>query len=358
MIGHEKRDDDLVDHYLQASALDTRRPAERVGEAVRAHARMVAAAGTREPAGVSVDRPATNAPRWKLAMVASFAVFGLAGLLFLQLDRGPAQERELAIGPAAPTLPAPASVASRSETVAPQLPSADARIDVPPQAESALAKSSQSPAKPAVKRGAARPSAPAPVPAIRPSVAVAEDQAAKADTATASIASTSSTAPAAPAAPAALDPVPATLADAGAGIAEGSRPLARAVPAMPGASTQRLRQATPAGGSLQPPLAGVAPRAASAAAAPADTALHALARTGRVAALATILDAGVLVDARDASGRTALMLAAMAGHAEMVQRLLAAGAKPDLRDHDQLTAAQLARARGFEAIARTIEAGS
>ena len=52
------------------------------------------------------------------------------------------------------------------------------------------------------------------------------------------------------------------------------------------------------------------------------------------------------------------MLAAMAGHAEMVQRLLAAGAKPDLRDHDQLTAAQLARARGFEAIARTIEAGS
>ena len=349
MIGHEKRDDDLVDHYLQASALDTRRPAERVGEAVRAHARMVAAAGTREPAGVSVDRPATNAPRWKLAMVASFAVFGLAGLLFLQLDRGPAQERELAIGPAAPTLPAPASVASRSETVAPQLPSADARIDVPPQAESALAKSSQSPAKPAVKRGAARPSAPAPVPAIRPSVAVAEDQAAKADTATASTA---------PAAPAALDPAPATLADAGAGIAEGSRPLARAVPAMPGASTQRLRQATPAGGSLQPPLAGVAPRAASAAAAPADTALHALARTGRVAALATILDAGVLVDARDASGRTALMLAAMAGHAEMVQRLLAAGAKPDLRDHDQLTAAQLARARGFEAIARTIEAGS
>jgi ankyrin repeat protein len=55
------------------------------------------------------------------------------------------------------------------------------------------------------------------------------------------------------------------------------------------------------------------------------------ARTGRVAAVRRLVDAGAKVDAADRKGQTALMWAAADGHAEVVEALIKAGADPDAR---------------------------
>ncbi len=107
--------DELLERYADAVAQDPRRPSDRVRNAVRAHAQMLrdqAAAVQRVEAAASTPRPAANLPQWKLSMVASLVVVGLAGLLYVQVDRGAHEDREMALGvpPPAPATADPARI--------------------------------------------------------------------------------------------------------------------------------------------------------------------------------------------------------------------------------------------------------
>lgn len=105
--------DELLERYADAVAQDPRRPSDRVRNAVRAHAQMLrdqAAAVQRVEAAASTPRPAANLPQWKLSMVASLVVVGLAGLLYVQVDRGAHEDREMALGVPAPATAGPARI--------------------------------------------------------------------------------------------------------------------------------------------------------------------------------------------------------------------------------------------------------
>ena len=105
--------DQLLERYADAVAQDPRRPSDRVRNAVRAHAQMLrdqAAAVQRVEAAASTPRPAANLPQWKLSMVASLVVVGLAGLLYVQVDRGAHEDREMALGVPAPATAGPARI--------------------------------------------------------------------------------------------------------------------------------------------------------------------------------------------------------------------------------------------------------
>lgn len=105
--------DQLLERYADAVAQDPRRPSDRVRNAVRAHAQMLrdqAAAVQRVEAAASTPRPAANLPQWKLSMVASLVVVGLAGLLYVQVDRGAHEDREMALGVPAPATADPARI--------------------------------------------------------------------------------------------------------------------------------------------------------------------------------------------------------------------------------------------------------
>lgn len=119
--------DELLERYADAVAQDPRRPSDRVRNAVRAHAQMLrdqAAAVQRVEAAASTPRPAANLPQWTLSMVASLVVIGLAGLLYVQVDRGAHEDREMALGvpPPAPATADPARIQepAAAQTAKPQ----------------------------------------------------------------------------------------------------------------------------------------------------------------------------------------------------------------------------------------------
>ena len=117
--------DQLLERYADAVAQDPRRPSDRVRNAVRAHAQMLrdqAAAVQRVEAAASTPRPAANLPQWKLSMVASLVVVGLAGLLYVQVDRGAHEDREMALGVPAPATAGPARIQepAAAQTAKPQ----------------------------------------------------------------------------------------------------------------------------------------------------------------------------------------------------------------------------------------------
>ena len=117
--------DELLERYADAVAQDPRRPSDRVRNAVRAHAQMLrdqAAAVQRVEAAASTPRPAANLPQWTLSMVASLVVVGLAGLLYVQVDRGAHEDREMAPGVPAPATAGPARIQepAAAQTAKPQ----------------------------------------------------------------------------------------------------------------------------------------------------------------------------------------------------------------------------------------------
>lgn len=102
--------DELLERYAEAAAQDPRRPSERVRHAARAHAQMLRdqASEAKRAEGIAPTRTAANQPRWTLSLVASLAVVGLAGLLYVQIDRGASKDHETALGAPSPiTTPAP-----------------------------------------------------------------------------------------------------------------------------------------------------------------------------------------------------------------------------------------------------------
>lgn len=343
-------DDELLRRYHEASAQDTRGPGAHVRAAVRAHAQAVLAGQT--TSRTTRPAPAANQPRWKLSLLASVAVVGLAGLLVLQFERGTPQEKELVAGQsAAGRSPATSAGPSTSREASPAANTAPET-----QASAATATAKAAPARSQAELPRALSPAPAsPAPAAK-----------------------AAPAPVAPAIPVEVAPARSRLADTNANNAldeatisagRAAAPAFRAPPAAPDAPRPDL---------AYPPSFAAAPAAAPRAQAQqqkqeersseqagarelsrsAAASLHAAAGAGRLAQVEQLIAQGASVNTPDAMGKTPLMLAAINGHSTVVQRLLAAGANPALVDRDGVNALQHARRLGREAIAQMIEAGS
>jgi hypothetical protein len=108
--------DELLERYADAVAQDARKPSDRVRNAARAHAQMLrdqAAVVQRLEGNVHTTKPAANQSHWTLSLVASLAVIGLAGLIYVQIDPGTPDVRKAGLGVAA-TAPAPAQIAAKA----------------------------------------------------------------------------------------------------------------------------------------------------------------------------------------------------------------------------------------------------
>ena len=335
--------DELLERYADAVAQDPRRPADRVRNAARAHAQMLRdqAAALHRVESDAPPKPVANQPQWTLSLVASLAVVGLAGLLYLQMDRGTPEVRETALG-----------TATRRDAPAPPAPSAapSARTDTaqasPPE--------QPAPALEAHKRPSEKtlPATPAKAPAVAtrqemspsPPTVPLEDSAqtmANAATARAYSAPTAE----ADAAPRSVSKAADQVASAGAvGDAKSGAsvdPHGRgATPAMPAA-------AAPPG----------TPRRAREMDAGTATALFLEAvRAGRVETMQKLLAQGVAINARDDRGNTALMVAVRQRQAPAVRKLLDMGADTTLVNEEGLTALGLASSLGLADMVKLLQA--
>ena len=351
--------DELLARYREASAADSRVPAERVRAAVRAHAQMVVEA--EQQAGPALlpygDQPplAANESRWKMSALASVAVLGLAGLLVLQFEHGSPEQKEVTLGVPAPgqvqkaeaeqqPAPAPAAVARREDTAAP-------RQEPPPPA--AQKQTRVAAANPAAGRAeppvAAAPAIPEPSRSTKAVAPAADADLARAPRVFPGTSSTEQSAVAAP-------PI---VADANSAAA----PVEARAPAAAGAASNRPpRTAALAGaqekGDNQSPalLRSLRERAPEAASPSPSAGLHAAARNGDLAQVDRLLAQGASLNAPDEAGRTPLIVATVQGHVEVVRRLLAAGANPALLDREGLDALQHARRQGLNQIGQLLEA--
>ncbi|MDP1954915.1 MAG: ankyrin repeat domain-containing protein [Polaromonas sp.] len=353
-------DDELLRRYHEASAQDTRGPGAHVRAAVRAHAQAVLAGQT--TSRTTRPAPAANQPRWKLSLLASVAVVGLAGLLVLQFERGTPQEKELVAGqsaagrsPATSAGPSTSREASPAAHTAPETQASAATATAPATA------TATAPAKAAPARSQAElPRALSPAPASPAPAAKAAP------------------APVAPALPVEVAPARSRLADTNANNALDEATISAGRAAAPAFRTVPTTPEAPRPDLAYPPSFAAAPAAAPRAQAQqqkqeersseqagarelsrsAAASLHAAAGAGRLAQVEQLIAQGASVNTPDAMGKTPLMLAAINGHSTVVQRLLAAGANPALVDRDGVNALQHARRLGREAIAQMIEAGS
>ena len=280
-------DDPWVRAYRDASAHDERQPDPSVGDAVRAHARMLAQAhAAQAPVAEQPERMtgvAANARRWKLSMLGSLAVLGLVGLLVLQFDQGSTpQEKELVRGPVvAAQADAGKSASTAALGASPVTRSARPTQPAPTAPPAPPAQSAQS-VQPAQALQAEQP------PQARQDGAADKATVPHAETRIAAEADAAATAPAA------IERSRMAIGRAGSGVVD------------------------------------------------AENDLHQLAAAGRWRAFTQRLAEGAPIDIRDARGRTPLMQAAAAGQRQMVQHLLEAGADPALVDHTGKTARQLA----------------
>ena len=284
--------DELLERYADAVAQDPRRPSERVRNAACAHAQLLhdQTAAMLPAKNGAAARPAANQPQWTLSLVASLAVVGLAGLMYLQIDRSTQQDREIAMGAAAPspTNPATAGATHQEKSANPVVP----------------------PPKVATQTGASK----------------ATEQFADAS--------------------ARVDAKREVRAESSGRMAQSNRSTAL-TPATPPV------MAAPPAYSAPAPAPSPAPATAKDVAPTAIPLLDA-ARTGNTTALQELLAQGAPINARDDNGNTALMLAVRYRHATTVRKLLDLGADTGLLNHEGLTALQIAQQMGFADIAETL----
>ena len=284
--------DELLERYADAVAQDPRRPSERVRNAACAHAQLLhdQTAAMLPAKNGAAARPAANQPQWTLSLVASLAVVGLAGLMYLQIDRSTQQDREIAMGAAAPspTNPATAVATHQEKSANPVVP----------------------PPKVATQTGASK----------------ATEQFADAS--------------------ARVDAKREVRAESSGRMAQSNRSPAL-TPATPPV------MAAPPAYSAPAPAPSPAPATAKDVAPTAIPLLDA-ARTGNTTALQELLAQGAPINARDDNGNTALMLAVRYRHATTVRKLLDLGADTGLLNHEGLTALQIAQQMGFADIAETL----
>ncbi len=355
---HGKPTDPLIQRYQEASAEDTRRPASKVREAVRAHAQLMVA--SKDAIAQATQAPAANQSRWKISLLASIALAGITGLLVLQIDRGTPDEQEAAYGRPSPSAP-PAVVASPTQPAAPSLPAPAAMSEkaapaAPPSTAPTPARKSAAETK---EKNKAEPS---------PSAAdakVARNGRVNPDSQSSTL--PHSPAPAAPPPEATQAAPPARLGDA----ASGNTSMAEAASASRAATSPAPARAAPPSASItrgpammqkQDGLSSQLPYAeaptTTSGTADLTAALHEAARTGRIPQLERALQQGAPINATNGAGQTALMLAVIHGQTATVQRLLTLGANKALLDRDGSSALQHARRLGLDRIASIIEAHS
>jgi hypothetical protein len=358
LSSQDKVQDELLARYRQASDLDGAMPGPQVRAAVLAHARAMLAvqpdAGMDPVAAEAAQQqPAANRPFWRLQALGSLAVLGLAGLLYLQFERGSEQERDLALGSGSRPV---AESAPSARSPAPPLP-ADP-VPAPAQTR-AQAGPARKPAEPMAKTTAASPAPtrqtavaappqaePQALPQAEPPVVTAAPVPAPAQPQQANRAADAATAAAPPTPSAGPPPVP-PAAMARREMAAAAPALAQAAPPGPG----------PGGRS------GIGQPGRSIASVPVQASLAATlrqaAQAGDLERLELALRQGAPLEVGDEAGRTALLLAVLQGHGPVVSRLLAAGANPNTQDREGTSAVQHASRRAsteIEAMLR--EAGA
>lgn len=333
--------DELLERYGDAVAQDPRRPSDGVRNAARAHAQMLrdqAAAVQQIEGNAPTTKPAANQSQWTLSLVASLAVVGLVGLIFVQIDRGTTDEREAGLGLATPG-PAPSPTESPNVANAPAPINASAATVARKEVSNRL-KPNTAPV-PSPVQDAAKSTDPLEARHTEAAIPFAETKApARADKKM-------------------TDTVAGAVAPQVArmqGIGESATriaPAARAVAPPP---------AAPAPIAPPGPAPSVAAATANISAAPLpeshqrarqmpattpSTVFLEAARLGKNEVLQQLLAQGVDIDTRDDTGNTALMLAVRHRQVSVVRTLLASGANTRLTNHDGMNALQLANGLGL-----------
>lgn len=337
--------DELLERYAEAVAQDPRRPSDRIRNAARAHAQMLrdqTAADVSRVEGTAAKPSAANQPQWTYSLVASLAVVGLAGLMYVQIDRGAPEDREIALGAPAPNhapaqAPAPAptaAVTARTDTAQAPLPQ-PAEAPAPaahtrPQSQAKLVAAAP-PAPTKATQGAAQPTANRSPPPTYSAVPAEADLPAKASgRAAEQIAS----------------------ADLGRDARSENRAesIARAAPGTPAAPAVAAAAAPP-----PPPAADAQRRARGLTAGTTNAQFLEAARTGDVASLHALIAQGAAINSRDSNGNTALMLAVRHRHGAAVRKLLDMGADTALRNQEGLTALRMAEQAGAADIVQLLQ---
>ena len=320
--------DELLERYAEAIAQDPRRPSERVRNAAHAHAQMLRdqAAVINRAQGIAPTKPAANQPQWTLSLVASLAVVGLAGLLYVQINQGAPEDREIALGTPTPShVPAP--------VLAPD-PTVSARADTG-QAPSPKSTKQPPPAAPPVSNQPAQDATQATANVATPRVYSAAP--AEADAGISAKATGKST-----------EQIASAVTERNSRSEARAESAARAVPAAPAV----VAAAAPP----PPPAADTQRRAHGLTVGTATAQLLEAARTGDISTLQEVLTQGVAINTRDHNGNTALMLAVRHRQAAAVRKLLDMGADTSLLSKEGLTALRIAEQMGFADIARLLEA--
>ncbi len=336
----------------------------------------------RAASALRTEKPAANDSQWKIRALASIAIFGLSGLLLMQWDRAPQDEKDVAFGTARPapavvgrsdqaetatTAQIPASAPSPAPSpasVVAAAPAPAAVIAAKPANPAAAGKTEQAPtaAQTRSTQDEMRAQAPAGAPnsakknqreaqqADSEASAKASD-AAVADSMKDKAASNTRPAPApqpspfpAPAPAAVIAPLAEANTTSRAATAAPSAPAAPAAAARARSSTY---EAAPAPSIAQPAPQGSLQRQAVPPS--ANTNLFAAIRNKDTAALQQALSDGADKNAKR-SGTPAITLCVQAGQAELVQLLVNAGADVNAVDAQGVTPLAHARERGLAQI--------
>lgn len=310
------------------------------------------------------ENAAANDNQWKIRALASVAMLGLTGLLFLQWNRGTPEEKDVAFNmersaPAAKA-PVPASVPvpvpAAPPPAAPSAAIADAPVVVaaPLAPAPRVAEAATPPSKPAATRpqatanpppSRAQANPPATAPFVKPVEAttevLADRSAAPAATAI------EPTAPATVAPPAPPSPAPAPLAAA---------PTARAV--APAAAAAPMAATRAAGAAKSLDSAANAPQVSSMEAAPArlmspNAALFAAIREADAASLQLALSRGADKNAKS-NGTPALTLCVLSNQTALVRQLAAAGADLNALDAKGISPLAHAQSKGLDEIGKLL----
>lgn len=287
--------------------------------------------------------PAANDSLWKIKALASVAVFGLSGLLWLQWDRAPSVDQEVAFGTSRPTLSTSAST-SAPTAASTSTPPAAATATATAQSPSAAAKAFDKPILPqasdkAQSTGSADASARAPkvsannqatsrAETAMPEAASLEPGPALSQGAPASPAATPYPTPTAPARQAAPAPEPAQAAGRAKYSAKSNA-----------TSTAQSDSAKPAMGDSETQTSAKAPAQSDA--------LFSAIRNKDLAALQQALASGADINAKR-NGTPALTLCVQTGQIEMVKLLAAQDADVNALDAQGISA--LAHARRLELV--------
>ncbi len=325
--------DELLERYAEAIAQDPRRPSERVRNAARAHAQMLrdqAATEVTRVEGSASKQSAANQPQRMYSLVASLAVVGLAGLLYVQIDRGAPEDREIALGGPAPSH-APAQVPAPAPAAAARTDTAQAPLPVPAETPALAARArAQSQAK-VVAAAPPAPNANSAPPPVYSAVPAEADLPAKASGR-------------------AAEQIASADVERDARTETRAESLARAAPVAPAAPAVAAAAAPP-----PPPAADAQRRARGLTAGTTTLQFLEAARTGDLASLHALVAQGVAINSRDSSGNTALMLAVRHRQGAAVRKLLDMGADTALRNQEGQTALRMAEQAGAADIVQLLQ---